>query len=207
MTLLTTFSDFRASVEQVDSLIANSHQQDSCGFYILPELDRRQITAAAFLNLFISWETFIESALAKYMAGEASINGINPVRYVVPPTVADASAMIVGVNRYFDFANIELVRKVVGQYFENGGPFEPHLRSSLNDIQDLRIMRNASAHITTSTRATLDALAQRLLITTRPGISLYDLLTSQLPSRPAGRTVLAEYRDKLLVTAELIANG
>ena len=207
MTLAISLADFQASVSQVDSLIANSHQTDGNGNYLLPEIDRKQITVAAFLNMFIAWEAFLESSIAKLMSGQATISGTLPTKFVSPPSIEAAHKMIIGTNRYFDFANIDNVRKIIGMYFNNGYPFEPHLSGIHSDVTDLRTMRNASAHISTSTQASLEALSQRLLTTPQPGITLYNLLTAQMPGAITGRTVLAEFRDKLLAAAQLIAQG
>lgn len=207
MTLAQTLADLQTSIAQVDTLISNAHRLDNAGGMLFPAMDRLQITTAAFLNMFIAWESFLESAITKIMSGEPTISGNRPNRYVSPPSIEAAQSMIVGINRYFDYANIEYIKKIVSQYFENGYPFEPHLSGITRDIADLRTMRNASAHLSISTQTPLEGLAQRLLMTPQPGISLYQLLTSQLPNATAGRTVLAEYRDKLLTAAQLIAQG
>ena len=177
------------------------------GTAILPALDQRQITVAAFLNLFVAWETFLENTMAELMAGEPTISGRAPVRYVSPPTVEAARLLVIGVQRYFDYGNHDNVRKMVGMYFAQGYPFEPHLSAISTDLADLRTMRNASAHVTSTTQAALESLAQRVFATPRPGIDLYSLLTSVDPRSATGNTVFAECRQKLEVVAELVANG
>lgn len=207
MSLASSLAEFKDSVNQCDCLIANAHQIDAHGAAFLPVLDQRQITVASFLNLFVAWETFLESALTKLMSGERTISGAAPVRYVSPPNVVEAGKLVKGVQRYFDYGNHDYVRKMIGMYFDAGYPFEPHLGSINADLSDLRTMRNASAHITSTTRAALEALAQRVFSTPRPGIDLYSFLTAVHPGSATGNTVFAEYRDKLLIVAELIANG
>ena len=61
MSLADTLATFQASALQCDHLIANAHHADAAGVAVLPALDQRQITVAAFLNLFVSWETFWRS--------------------------------------------------------------------------------------------------------------------------------------------------
>ena len=207
MSLVDTLAIFQASASQCDRLIAYAHQTDAAGVAVLPVLDQHQITVAAFLNLFVSWEAFLEESLANLMAGIPTISGPAPVRYVSPPTVEAARRLVIGVQRYFDFGNHENVRKIVSMYFDNGYPFEPHLSAISTDLGDLRTMRNASAHITSTTQATLEALAQRIFSTPRPGIDLYSLLTATDPRSLLGNTVFAESREKLLVVAGLVANG
>ncbi len=207
MSLAAILNEFQSSVQQVDSLVANAHKIDSTGTFLFPAIDREQITVAALLNLFIAWESFLEESLADFMIGSATISGRVPVKYVNPPTKNAARTMIVGINRYFDFANIEYVKKIVSQYFEDGYPYEPNISAITVDLSDLRIMRNASAHISNNTQKVLETLAQRLLQTPKPNIKLYELLTAPVPTGTIGATVLSEYKDKLLVVAGLIAQG
>ena len=57
------------------------------------------------------------------------------------------------------------------------------------------------------TQVALEALAQRIFGSPRPGITLYAMLTAIDPRSATENTVLADARDKLLVTAQLIAQG
>ena len=141
------------------------------------------------------------------MLGIPTLSGNAPVRYAMPPDVDAAKRMLIGVNKYFDFANPELVRKMAALYFQGGYPFEPHLSAIATDLADLRTMRNASAHLSATTQRALEALAQRIFGAPRPGITLYAMLTAVDPRATAGATVFADARDKLLTTAQLIAHG
>ncbi|MBR1192306.1 hypothetical protein [Bradyrhizobium sp. AUGA SZCCT0160] len=207
MPLAIALAEFRSSVAQCDSLIANAHQVGASGAPILPAIDQEQITVAAFLNLFIAWERFLESSFANLMTGSPTVSGTLPTRYVAPPSLNDAKSLIIGINRYFDYANHDNVKKISLMYFQNGYPFEPHISSIFSDLADLKTMRNSSAHITSTTHQALESLAVRIFGQPQPGISLYRLLTTIDPRSPNQDTVFVTYKDKLLVTAELIANG
>jgi len=92
-------------------------------------------------------------------------------------------------------------------YFDNGAPFENNLSAIQTDLSDLRIMRNSAAHISSTTQASLEALAQRLFTVPQPNIRLYDLLLRVDPTSAAGETIFASYQRKLDVTAELVARA
>ena len=207
MPIAQALATFRAKATQCDALIANAHRIDQGGQPLFPLIDREQITAAGFLNLFVAWEEFLESTISNLMAGSATISGLLPPKFVSPLTAEAARAMVIGINRYFDYANHDFVRKTAAMYFRNGNPFEPHLGSIASDLADLRTMRNASAHVSSTTQAALDALAQRIFSTPQSGITLYSLLTRVDPRSAGGSTVFAESRDKLLTAAQLIATG
>jgi hypothetical protein len=207
MTLAVALANFQNSAAQCDSLIANAHKTDSAGAYIHTDIDKELITAAAFLNLFIAWESFLEDVLTKLMTGNPTIGGILPTRYVSPPSIEAAQKLLIGINRYFDFANHDYVKQVSNMYFLNGYPLEPHLSSISQDLADLKTMRNASAHLTSTTQAKLNGLALRIFTTPHPGISLYSLLIASDPRSPSRQTVYATYKDRLITAASLIAQG
>jgi len=200
-------ANFQAAVAQCDSLIANAHRIDPSGAALFPRLDREQITIAAFLNMFIAWEAFVEEVMARMMAGAATISGRSPVKFVSPQSHSDAKVMIIGTYRYFDYANHDNIKKIAKIYFDQGYPFEPHISSIFSDLADLKTMRNASAHISSTTQTALDTLALRIFGAPRVGISLYQLLTSTDPRSASGETVFLSYKSKLVATAGLIANG
>lgn len=207
MPLAQVLADFSASLTQCDHLIATAHTTDASGFFIFSPLDREQITVGAFLNAFIAWETFLESSLVALMIGEPTLSGQVPVKYVAPLTGASAKTLMIGTQRYFDFGNHDNVRRIVAQYFELGYPFEPHLSGVFSDLADLRTMRNASAHITSTTQTALESLALRVLQKPQPGIKLYSFLTVADPRSTSGETVFASLKARLLVVAELIVKG
>jgi hypothetical protein len=205
--LAQVLADFGGSVAQCDSLIANAHGLDATGASLLPVLDQRQITIAAFLNCYIAWETFLEASLAEFMVGSPTLSGTPPVKYVSPVTHSAARALVIGVNRYFDYGNHENVKRIVNLYFENGYPYEPHLSSINAELAELRTMRNASAHITSTTQTALEGLALSIFGTPSIGVDLYTLLTSTDPRSPTGETVYLAYKTKLLIAAGLITQG
>lgn len=198
---------FTAKAAQCDSLIASAHRLDPAGAFIFPPAERELITVAGFLNLFVAWEEFLETAMSLFMVGMPTLSGTAPVRYATPPNADSAKRMLIGTNRFFDYANHDSVRKMVALYLQNGYPFEPHLSAIVTDLGDMKTMRNASAHLSSTTQVPLESLAQRIFGAPRPGITLYAMLTAVDPRSAAGATVFAEAKDKLLTTAQLIAKG
>lgn len=174
---------------------------------LFQQLDKEQITVAAFLNFFVAWESFLEGTLTRLMSGEVTISGTQPTRYVVPRTQEAAKILVIGINKYFDYSNADFVRRMVVMYFKDGYPFEPHLAAISSDLQDLKTMRNSSAHTSSTTQRALESLAQRLFSIPKPGINLYTVLTSVSPASASGHTVFSDWQAKLLAVAFLIANG
>jgi hypothetical protein len=207
MPLARALADFKASVLQCESLIANAHKTDPSGATLLPPMDLRQITVAAFLNVFIAWESFLEESLAQLMIGEKTTSGAMPVRFVAPPTLDSARQLTIGIKKYFDYGNHQHFKIMVRIYFKNGYPYEPHLSAIVSELDDLRTMRNSCAHISSSTQRALESLATGIFGQPRPGITLYQLLTSTDPRSKTEETVFSAYKNKLVVTAEIITHG
>jgi hypothetical protein len=168
---------------------------------------RQQITIAAFLNMFVAWESFLESMLIELMMGAATINGRVPVLYVNPASENHARQLVVGIKTFFDYANHDNLIKIAKLYFDQGYPIAPIISAIYADLRDLRTMRNASAHISSSTQSALYGLSARIL-PGRPAVAdLYGLLTSMHPLSSPNDTVFSFYKEKLLTAAEMIVIG
>ena len=208
MTIGQTLSEFQAEAAQCDKLIANAHKLDSNGDSIFSPRDREQITVAAFLNLFIAWEEFIELSITDFMMGGTTVGGSNPIRYATPPTREHSNKMVVHTQRFFDYANHENVRKIAKLFFDSGYPFETPLSSINAELVEIKTIRNACAHMSSTTNATLTAIATRILGQPQKGITVYQLLTTIDPRiQGNSTTVYAGYRDKLIAAATLVARG
>ena len=207
MPLHQVLAAFQASVGQCENLIANAHADGANGQSILPEVDQQQITVSALLNMFIAWETFLESSVIELMTGAPTTCGNLPIRYVSPPTTQAAKSLLKCTRKYFDYGNHQNMIRVTKLLFENGYPFEPHISAIYSDLDDLRTMRNSSVHTSSTTQTALAALANRIFAGPRGTMTLYRLLTAFDPRSATGETVLRTYKNKLTVTAELIARG
>lgn len=207
VSLVDILAVFRADIARCDNVIAHAHANDPDGRPFFSVEDLRQITIGAFLNMFIAWETFLESSFIDFMTGSATIGGKQPVKYVSPPSAEQAHKLLIGTQRYFDYGNHDNVRKMARIFFEDGYPYEPRLSEIFSDLADLRTMRNASAHITSTTQNALESLALRIFGEPKVGIDLYRMLTAPYPQNRSGDTVYTVFRDKLLIAATLIAQG
>lgn len=208
MPISVSLSNFLRDVAQCDSLLSSAHAVHASGNLIFSQRDREQITVAAFLNLFIAWEEFLEAAFNDFMLGDRTLGGTLPVRFVFPVSRVHSSGLMLHLNRFFDYSSHDYVRKIAKLYFENGYPFESAISALNSDLSDIKTIRNACAHLSSTTRSALEGLAGRILGQPQPGISVYDLLISIDPgSSGQNATVYESFRDKLIAAATMIANG
>lgn len=207
MPLIDTLNTFRNSVADASGFIHFAFQQDSNGNYVQPQNQREFITDSAYLKMFISWETFIESSFIQYMLGEPSILGTSITRYVQPIDKEHAKNLLIGTNRYVDWANPENIKRLCKLYFASGNHFETYINSISSDLSDLRTIRNAAAHLTSTTQKPLDGVGTRMLNRQCNNLKVSDILLALDPNSNVGDTILNTYLNKLDVCAEGIAKG
>ena len=207
MSLIYSLTTFRVSVAEANSFIALAFQQDGDGNYALPQNQREFITDSAYLKIFISWETFLENSFIQYMLGEPSILGNAITRYVQPLNEQHANSLLIGTQRYVDWSNPEIVKKLSKIHFASGNPFDTFVSSMLTDLFDLKTIRNAAAHLTSTTRQQLDSLGTRKLKRLCNNLKVSDILFAVDPDSNANETILTTYLNKLDISAEGIANG
>ena len=207
MPLVDSLNNFRSSITEANGFISIAFQQDASGTYLLPQNQRDFITDSAFLKMFIAWETFLESIFIKYMLGELSILGTMVPRFVQPSNKDHALQILIGTQKYVDWSNPEIVKRLSNIYFANGNHIDIFISSIFIELFDLKTIRNAAAHLSTTTGKQLDSLGSRLLNLTQANLTVSQLIFTSDPSGTGGTTFLSTYLTKLDITAEGIANG
>lgn len=207
MPLVDSLNTFRASVLETNGFIALAFQQDSVGAYILPQNQRDFITDSAFLKFFIAWETFLEHSFIQYMLGEPSILGTTVVRYVQPRDEQHANKLLIGTQKYVDWSNPDIVKRLGNLFFDTANPFDTFISSMMTDLFDLKTVRNAAAHLTSTTRQQLDSVGTRRLRRPCTNLKVSDYIFAIDPDSVSSDTILTTYLNKLDVGAEGIANA
>lgn len=206
MPIPTNLSKYRAGVAKTISLIDKIHHHDDQGVDLF-DLDEKEIViSAAVLKNFVLWEEFLEGAFTQYLTGQQSSSGTDIVRYVTPTDLDHAIKIPAGAQVYADWSNHDSVVKLSKLYFENGEPFASNLNSITAILNDLKTIRNASAHISNNTQRKLDALASRVLQIQTSNMSVYAFTLSMHPSS-SNLTVLHYYLQFLDISAENISNN
>jgi hypothetical protein len=207
MALIDSLSTFRSSVNEANSFISFAFQQDGNGNYVQPQNQREFITDSAYLKIFIAWETFLEDSFIQYMLGEHSISGKVIGCCVQPKYKKHANNLLIGTQRYVDWSNPDIIRKLCNLYFNSGNPFDTFISSISFDISDLKTIRNAAAHLTSTTQQQLDSLGTRKLKRQCNNLKVSDILFAFDPESTANETILTTYLNKLDICAEGIAKG
>jgi hypothetical protein len=207
MPLIDSLNTFRDAVAETNNFIGLAFQQQRGGRYKLPQNQREFITDSAYLKLFIAWETFLESSFVNYMLGEPSVSGNLVMSFVNPLNVQHANKLLIGTQKYVDWSNPDIVKRLCNLYFAPGNPIDTFISSMMADLFDLKTIRNAAAHLSTTTRQQLDSLGTRRLKRPCNNLKVSDFIFAVDPDSQTNETILTTYLYKLDVCAEGIANG
>jgi hypothetical protein len=206
MPIPSAFAAFRAEIVTYQGIITKAFTQDAAGAYMLTSQERSFVVDSSFLRIFIAWEGFLEGVCVGYMRGYPSSSGKTALRFATPVSDQHAREILIGTQKFVDWANPEIVRKLVKLYLTNGEPIDGVISAIQGDLFDLKTIRNAAAHLTSTTGKALDALASRRLHTVQRNISVGDFVLSVNPDDAGGGSILNTYIDLLDAAADNIAN-
>jgi hypothetical protein len=205
MELVDIFNTYKQNIQDAVDIIDFAYSRYANGHYKYPKKIRVFNSKNAFLKIYISWESFLEASFISYMLGKSSTSGRTLVRYVTPLDSDHAQKLLIGTQRYFDWGNSENLRKLSKLYFENGEPFNGIIGSIVTDLSDLKTIRNAAAHISSTTSTQLDAVASRILNRSIVNIDVSDFIFSIDPNNGT-QTILDMYLAILEAAAVNITN-
>jgi hypothetical protein len=206
MSQASLLTDLLASFAFADGIIASAHVMDPNGGFVNAADVRAFMTEAAVVKMHVAWEHYLEQSFLEYLMGSPSATGAVIKCFLVPPSIEHARRVLIGTQKYVDWANPDIVTRLAELYFENGGPYKTAIAAVHGDLLDLRAVRNAAAHLSTTTSERLDKVALRRLNRAVIGITVYDLVTAIDPAG-AGQTLFATYGDLLAAAANVIAQG
>lgn len=114
---------------------------------------KNMIIENLILNIYSSWEKFLENIFIAYMQGNISDKGVPITRYVSPINDEHAYNIIKNITLYPDWTDIDKILINAQNFFENGGSFKL-LKTLKGELYSIKKIRNAIAH--TSKKAKQD---------------------------------------------------
>ena len=111
------------------------------------------------LNIYSSWEQFLESIFIGYMLGNKSDNGTEITKFVTPTNEEHAYNLIKNVTLYPDWADIEKVLINAENFFDDGGPFVL-LKTLKGELYAIKKVRNAIAHVSKKAKQDFENLVR-----------------------------------------------
>ena len=207
MPITLALQEFQASTGQANAIIAAAYRVDPASNFFFTATEQAVLVESAFLRLFVAWEAFLESTFVNYMLGTQSLQGNVLQRYVSPRNVDHAHSMVVGGMRYADWSTPDVVRKLAKLFFDGGEPYETVLAQIHADLLDLKTVRNAAAHLSSTTSTQLDSVASRVLATPVVGMTVARFVLHRNPRSATGESMMQTYSATLHAAADLIAHA
>jgi hypothetical protein len=165
---------------------------------------KRFIIESSFLKMFIFWEEFLEKSFLCYINSATSLQTPLPIVYVSPLDEEHAGKMLIGTQKYVDWANHEIVKRLACLYMENGTPYQAALDSISTELSDLKNIRNRAAHSSSTTDRAFLAVQRRVLAKQSSNLNISDFLMHNHPA-VQGKNILEQYQDKLSAAASNIS--
>lgn len=195
----------RYEFSKYDIFIANAYRKDFNNVYLFSRDYQEFSVIASFLGIYISWETFLEQSFIGYLLGEATISGNQVQRFASPTDCNHANSMLIGTQKYVDWSNPDIVVKLANLYFSDQNPLTLIINSIKSQLLDLKTIRNACAHISSTTSTSLDALATRTFQRPTTNISVPQFILTINPNGNGNDTMLDSYLQYLEAAASNIS--
>jgi hypothetical protein len=132
----------------------------------------RSAEAAAFLRAFLAWEAFLEESFILYLSRQKPPRGRAPHRFAFPPSQRAALEWVAEGRDYASWTHATHVSGRAERFFRDGRPFAPVLRGNQNILDEARIIRNAIAHQSRSTRDKFETVVRRKLTIVPPSLTV-----------------------------------
>jgi hypothetical protein len=166
---------------------------------------RNSITEHAFLHSFLAWEAFLEESFVLYLSGQRPPRGRAPQRYSFPPNIQIAMDWVVPEGK--DYAMWTIANHVANRaerFFRHGAPYASVLRGNQNTLDELRILRNAIAHSSTSVRRKFETLVRNRLGILPMNLTVGAFLWTSIPASHPPRAFIEDYLNRIEFIARQI---
>jgi hypothetical protein len=158
---------------------------------------------AAYLRLFLAWETFLEQTFHRYLCGQVSALGGCVLTNPPYATLVAAQAAVLGGHDFVSWADpAKVVRR--SQKYMTAGFHETVLLSDQARLVHFQSIRNRVAHPSQFARNQFDAATRALTLRRYPGSSAGRFLRDRATLTPYPKVWLEVIADELVSLAHQI---
>jgi hypothetical protein len=161
------------------------------------------VIAFAFLEVYISWENFLEGTMIAYALQELGTEGVRPNCYISPTDEEHAYSLIKGAAFYPEWSKLDEVLSCAERLFENGEPYRSALQNISSHLSEMKTIRNAISHNSENSRKAFENLVRGRLLPADVGISVSEFLLR----RKQGSSFIELYFTFTANAAQSIAKG
>lgn len=165
------------------------------------------ITELAFLRAYIAWETFLEESFILYLMGKTAPRERPPVSYMIPLQRKVVEELVIPEGRRFAFWDEITVMGRSERFFKNGYPFGPAVRARQSTFEEMRKIRNATAHGSNDCWEKFKSVVRTKLSIVPARVTVGGFLGTTLPGVTPPQSILDSYLEILENTAKQIVSA
>jgi len=201
--------DFDQGISQSQHLAAAAH------VWILPTYGpsnpkfttkhQNMLIELAFLKCFLAWERFLEESFILYLMGKKSPRRFAPKRFIEPPTREYAIQLVLPEGRqYANWDDPETVQSRAQRFFIKGGPYKSVLSANAYLFKELRVIRNAMVHHSSSSQGKFQGLVRQKIGALPLKMNVGTFLSTTQPNSNPPISFLDDYLNRMICAAKQI---
>ncbi|MDX6531686.1 MAG: hypothetical protein QOH41_3976 [Blastocatellia bacterium] len=166
---------------------------------------RDHLAEIAFLKSFIAWEMFLEESFVLYLLGKKAPMAARPHRKLVPSNRNVAEKLFIPEKRkYANWSVTDFIVERAEKCFQAGTePYSSALTTYNSRLTQIKSIRNAIAHASSSTQESFKKIARdRLIVGVYPaGLTVGGFLSTTVPATHPPESFLENYLATLRLAA------
>lgn len=203
--LVHALNELYRTLQDCRKLAADAYRWSLPGSH--PHISRARaesINELAFLRACIAWEAFLEESFILYVMGKRSPKGRAPTRYTIPTQRNLVEQLIIPEkHKYAGWSEGDVNRRSV-RFFRNGYPFAPALRARQVAFEEMRTIRNATAHGSNDCWEKFKTVVRNKLTIVPYRLTIGGFLSTTLIGSVPPKSILDTYLDVIESTAQII---
>jgi len=169
----------------------------------IPRIQLEMIVEMAFLRIFVSWESFLEDSLIRYVTGAISPSGYIPNTLIHPQNLGHALDLVLSGRDYTSWNSASEVIQRSSLFFQDGEPYRSALEPAITDLDEMNIIRNRIAHKSVNSKNKFNSFIRRKFGHSVRGMTPGRLLLTLHPSS-ASNTFLDYYIELIILSSTVI---
>jgi len=193
MGLNRIYNDYASNCVDIKQKISKYARFSSYGSILMTE--------RLFEIFFMRFEALIEETFIAYAMGNLSIKGTDPGRKILLTDRMEIIGLVSGQKDYPDWTRWDYIIDIANLFF-GISPYN-ELKNHLSNLNDLKTIRNALAHISGSSQDKFASLVRRKLTYYPPAFTVKDFLYYRVGDIKS-QIYFQEYVDSSLAAAKVI---
>jgi hypothetical protein len=166
---------------------------------------RDLIAEVAFLQAFLSWESFLEETFVLYAWGKIPPKRRSSPKCVYPPPHSRElveQILVPEGKKYIEWTEVNQVTNRAERFFVDGNPYCRVMRPNQSRLENMKFIRNAIAHASSYSQQKFQELVRNELGTFPPHLTIGGFLLTTMPGSSPPTSFFENYLSYLYLMAD-----